>query len=69
MDMMVKVDVFLRTFLRLNRCMWYLDSGASFNMTGTRDHFSDLEEKDLQQNIEFGDEGRYNMTGISKITF
>ena len=29
-------------------CMWYLDSGASFHMTGDRDLFSDLEEKDLQ---------------------
>ena len=29
-------------------CMWYLDNGASFHMTGNRDLFSDLEEKDLQ---------------------
>ena len=27
--------------------MWYLDSGASFDMTGDKELFSDLEEKDL----------------------
>ena len=27
--------------------MWYLDSGASFHMTGDKELFSDLEEKDL----------------------
>ena len=31
---------------------WYLDSGASFHMTGDRKIFSDLEEKDLQMHIE-----------------
>ena len=29
-------------------CMWYLDNGSSFHMTGNRDLFSDLEEKELQ---------------------
>ena len=27
--------------------VWYLDSGASFHMTGDKELFSDLEEKDL----------------------
>jgi len=49
--------------------MWYLDNGASFHMTGNRDLFSDLEEKDLKKNIEFGDDGRYSATDISTITF
>ena len=38
-------------------------------MTGNRDLFSDLEEKDLQQNIYFGDDGRYSTTNIGTITF
>ena len=38
-------------------CMWYLYSGASFHITWNKFLFSDLEEKDLQQNIEFGDDG------------
>lgn len=28
-------------------CMWYLNIGASFHITGNRDLFSDLEEKDI----------------------
>ena len=51
------------------RCMWYLDSGASFHMIENRDLFSDLEEKDLQQNIEFGDDRRYSATDIGTVTF
>ena len=37
--------------------VWYLDSGASFHMTGDKDLFSDLEEKDFQMHIEMGDDG------------
>ena len=49
--------------------VWYLDSGASFHMTGYKEIFSDLEEKDLQMHIEMGDDGRYSVTGIGTITF
>ena len=49
--------------------VWYLDSGASFQMTGDKELFSDLEEKDLQMHIEMGDDGRYSVTGIGTITF
>ena len=47
----------------VSSCMgsvWYLDSGASFHMTGDKELFSDLEEKDLQMHIEMGDDGRYS---------
>ena len=49
--------------------VWFLDSGASFHMTGDRDLFSDLDEKDLGVHIEMGDDGRYSVTGISTISF
>jgi hypothetical protein len=49
--------------------VWYLDSGASFHMTGDKESFSDLEEKDLKMHIEMGDDGRYSATGIGTITF
>lgn len=49
--------------------VWYLDSGASFHMTGCREFLSDLEEKDLQMHIEFGDNKRYNDTRIGTIAF
>ena len=50
-------------------CMWYLDNGASFHMMGNRYLFSDLEEKDLQQNIDFGDDEKYNAIGIGTVPF
>ena len=37
--------------------VWFLDSGASFHMTGDKDLFSDLDEKDLGVHIEMGDAG------------
>ena len=49
--------------------VWYLDSGASFHMTGDKELFSDLEEKDLQMHIEMGDDGTYSAIGIGTITF
>ena len=49
--------------------VWYLDSGASFHMTGDKESFSDLEEKDLRMHIEMGDDGKYSATGIGTITF
>jgi hypothetical protein len=51
------------------RSVWYLDSGASFHMTGDKDIFSDLEEKYLKMHIEMGDNGRYSTTGIGTIIF
>ena len=49
--------------------VWFLDSGASFHMTGDKDMFSDLDEKDLGVHIEMGDDGRYSVTGIETISF
>jgi hypothetical protein len=49
--------------------VWYLDSGASFHMTGDKEIFSDLEERDLKMHIDMGDDRRYSATGIGTITF
>jgi hypothetical protein len=49
--------------------MWYLDSGTSFHMTGDKESFIDLEEKDLRMHIEMDDDGRYSEIGIGTITF
>jgi hypothetical protein len=49
--------------------VWYLDSGTSFDMTGDKESFIDLEEKDLKMCIDMGDDGRYSATGIGTITF
>ena len=47
--------------------VWFLDSGASFHMTGDKDLFTDLDEKDLGVHIEMGDDGRYSVIGIRTI--
>eukprot|EP00253_Pinus_taeda_P033130 PITA_33130 len=49
--------------------VWFLDNGPYFHMTGDRDLFSDLEDKDLGVHIEMGDDGRYSATGIGTISF
>ena len=50
-------------------CVWYLDSGASFHMTGDKKIFSALEEKDFKMRIEMGDNGRYNVLGVGTVDF
>ena len=50
-------------------CVWYLDNGASFHMTGDKNLFSALEEKYLKMHIEMGDDGRYNVSGVGTIAF
>ena len=49
--------------------VWYLDSGASFQMTGDKELFNELEEKDLKTHIEMGDDGKYGVTSVGTITF
>lgn len=49
--------------------VWYLDIGASFHMTGEKDLFNDLEDKDLHIHIEMGDDGRYSVIRLGMVTF
>ena len=49
--------------------MWYLDSEASFHMSGDRNLFSTLEEKDLQMRIEMGYDGKYCVSGEGTVMF
>ena len=51
------------------RSGWYLDSCASFHMTGNKEVFNSLEEKDLQMHIKMGDDRRYSATGIGTTNF
>eukprot|EP00253_Pinus_taeda_P021932 PITA_21932 len=50
-------------------CVWYLDNGATFHMTGDKNLFSALEEKDLKMPIEMGDNGRYSVSGVGMVAF
>ena len=49
--------------------VWYLDNDASFHMTRNRDTFSDFEEKDLKQSIDFGGDESYIVIGIGTVAF
>lgn len=49
--------------------VWYLYSGASFDMTENQEFFSGLEGKELQMHIGMGDDGRYSANGIGTIYF
>eukprot|EP00253_Pinus_taeda_P027338 PITA_27338 len=44
-------------------------SGASFHMTGDKNLFSTLEEKDLQMRIMMGDDGKYRVSGEGSVVF
>ena len=50
-------------------CGWLLDSGASFHMTGDKNLFSTLEEKDLKILIEMGNDEKYSVSGVGTIFF
>eukprot|EP00253_Pinus_taeda_P025099 PITA_25099 len=50
-------------------CVWYLDSGASFPMSSDKNIFSNLKEKDLQIQIEMGDDGKYHFSGEGTVVF
>jgi len=48
---------------------WFLDSGASFHMTGNKSLFSTLEEKDLQILIAMGNDEKYSVPGVDTVVF
>eukprot|EP00253_Pinus_taeda_P013713 PITA_13713 len=50
-------------------CGWFLDSKASFHMTGDKSLFSTLEEKDLKMCIEMDDDERYSVSGVGTVAF
>jgi len=50
-------------------CVWCLDSGASFHMTGDKSLISTFEEKYLKMHIEMGDDKKYIVLGVGTISF
>eukprot|EP00253_Pinus_taeda_P027693 PITA_27693 len=50
-------------------CGWFLDSGASFHMTGDKILFNTLEEKDLKMRIEMGNDEKHNVSRVGTVAF
>jgi hypothetical protein len=48
---------------------WFIDSGASCHMIGNKNYFGQLTEKNMQFNIELGDNGKYQAQGIGVVNF
>jgi hypothetical protein len=47
---------------------WLIDSGASRDMTGLRDHLTNFVEKETHLHV-LGDDARYNVRGVGTSTF
>ena len=43
---------------------WLIDSGASRNMTGFRNHLTNLVEKETNLHVVLGDDAKYNVKGV-----
>jgi hypothetical protein len=48
---------------------WFVDSGASKNMTGYKDILSDFKTKSFGEHIELGDDKCYKIEGVGSIPF
>ena len=48
---------------------WFLDSGASFHMTGDKSLFNTLEEEDLEILIAMGNDEKYSVSGVGTVIF
>jgi hypothetical protein len=49
--------------------VWYIDSGASYHMTGLHEHFTDFTEKGVNLEVVLGDDSIVKEVGIGTISF
>ena len=49
--------------------VWYIDSGASYHMTGVREHFSSFREEEMTFDIEMGNKSKCTLVGGGTVTF
>ena len=52
-----------------SQCVWYIDSGGSFHMTGVREYFSSYKEEDTNIQISMGNLSKLNPVGKGTIQF
>jgi hypothetical protein len=70
----VKDEVFLFTSalsstVPIDSDIWLINSGASRNMTGYREHLIDLVEKESRLHVVLGDNSRYTVKGVGSSSF
>lgn len=76
----VKVDEFFDRFEKefsffsclsssMSSGSWYIDKGASCHMTGVREIFTSLVERDMDLDIDLGDNAKYSEVGLGTIAF
>jgi hypothetical protein len=49
--------------------IWYIYSGASSHMTGVREHFTDLRDREVKMEFALGDDTIVRVAGRGTITF
>lgn len=49
--------------------VWYINSGASFHMIGTREYFSSYKEEDIRIQISMGNNSKLSLVGKGIILF
>ena len=52
-----------------SQCVWYIDSGASFHMTGFREYFSSYKEEDTNIQISMRNLSKLNPVGKGTVQF
>jgi hypothetical protein len=52
-----------------NSDIWLIDSAASINMTGYREHLTDLVEKESHLHVVLGDNAKYTLKGVRSSSF
>lgn len=48
--------------------LWFVDSGASCHMTGVREHFMSLAERDIDLEVVLGDNSKVRPAGVGTVS-
>eukprot|EP00253_Pinus_taeda_P031251 PITA_31251 len=65
----VQRECALSTTSRASSSIWYVDSGASYRMTGVREYFSELSDDATDMEVVLGDDSIVKAVGMGTLTF